>query len=104
MQVIASATPMISSSVVSSACQATSRLLVRDPPFTHRLSERREHAKPALQRDTLLDGALGHPQPFGAVVAEGSEPRVTPEPERPHEHREVAECVVPLCAQAGEAA
>src|SRR5438105_4701576 len=46
------------------------RLLVRDPPFTHRLSERREHAKPALQRDTLLDGALGHPQPFGAGVAE----------------------------------
>src|SRR2546426_4972568 len=66
------------------------RLLVRDPPFTHRPAEWREYAKPALQGDALLDGALGHPQPFGAVVAEGSEPRIAPEPEGLHEHREVA--------------
>src|SRR5438132_2821859 len=80
------------------------RLLVRDAPFAHRPPQLREHLQPVLERDALLDGALGHAHPLAAAVAEGGESRLAPEAQHLHQHREVAEHLVPLRALAREPA
>src|SRR3954469_24511281 len=78
-------------------------LLVRDPSFAQRISQRGQRVEAPLQPDALLDGALAHVQPLLTIMDEGGESGVAPEPEHAEEHGEVAEHLVPATPQGDEA-
>src|SRR5438132_1454169 len=74
------------------------RLLVADPLLAQRPPQQRNPIQAALERNALRDGALGHPQPLLAIVAEAGEPERLPGAARLEEHRHVPEHLVPVSA------
>src|SRR5205823_14729231 len=79
-------------------------LLVGDAPALHRLAQPRDFVEPPLERRALRDRSHADPDPFAAVVFEGGEAQPPPTVHRADEHREMAEDLVPLLTQIGEAA